>query len=162
MSLHGVGVVSGFWEDRRDYLLFVCFLHTNVIVLAGLHLLVLHCSCTDNPIIRMFIHVFILSLSLVYELIVSYTYSNNAMVSCIIIIIRINLFISKLLLFPTIQKPDRHLVMGNYADAMKPDKFTCVNFKRWQMITQLWLSAMGVFWVVSNPPALPLGSEKDV
>jgi hypothetical protein len=63
-----------------------------------------------------------------------------------------------LLLFPTIQKPDRHLVMGNYADAMKPDKFTCVKLMRWQTITQLWLSAR----VVSNPPALPLGLEKDV
>ena len=26
----------------------------------------------------------------------------------------------------------------------------------------MWLSAMGVFWVVSNPPVLPLGSEKEV
>jgi len=26
----------------------------------------------------------------------------------------------------------------------------------------MWLSAMGVFWVMSNPPALPLGSEKEV
>jgi hypothetical protein len=26
----------------------------------------------------------------------------------------------------------------------------------------LWLLAMGVFWVMSNPPALPLGSDKEV
>ena len=26
----------------------------------------------------------------------------------------------------------------------------------------MWLSAMGVFWVMNNPPALPLGSEKVV
>ena len=26
----------------------------------------------------------------------------------------------------------------------------------------MWLSTMGVFWVVSNPPVLPLGSEKEV
>jgi hypothetical protein len=45
---------------------------------------------------------------------------------------------------------------------MKPDKFTGVNFKRCQMGAQLWLSAMGVFWVVSNPSALPLESEKEV
>jgi hypothetical protein len=45
---------------------------------------------------------------------------------------------------------------------MKPEKFNGVNFKRWQTKAQLWLSAIGVFWVVSNPPALPLGSEKEV
>jgi hypothetical protein len=78
------------------------------------------------------------------------------------LIIRINLCVTKLLLFPTIQKPDRHLVMTGFSDATKPKKFTGVNFKRWQMRAQLWLSAMGVFWVVSNPPALPLGSEKEV
>jgi len=49
-----------------------------------------------------------------------------------------------------------------YTDAMKPEKFTGVNFKRWQTRAQLWLTAMGVFWVVGNPPALPLGSEKEV
>ena len=52
--------------------------------------------------------------------------------------------------------------MAGFSDAMKPEKFTGVNFKRWQTRAQLWLSAMGVFWVVSNPPALPLGSEKEV
>ena len=52
--------------------------------------------------------------------------------------------------------------MAGFFDAMKPEKFTGVNFKRWQTRAQLWLSAMGVFWVVSNPPALPLGSEKEV
>jgi hypothetical protein len=50
--------------------------------------------------------------------------------------------------------------MAGFSDAMKPKKFTGMNFKRWQ--AQLWLSAMGVFWVVSNPPTLPLGSEKKV
>jgi hypothetical protein len=76
--------------------------------------------------------------------------------------IKINLYITKLLLFPIIQKPKRHLVMARYSNAMKPEKFTDVNFKRWQTRAQLWLSAMGVFWVVSNPLALPLGYEKEV
>jgi len=49
-----------------------------------------------------------------------------------------------------------------YSDAMKPEKFTSVNFKRWQTRAQLWRTAMGVFWVVDNPPALPLGSEKEL
>jgi hypothetical protein len=78
----------------------------------------------------------------------------------------IRFIITKLQLFPTFQKPDRHLVMAKsasrYADAMKPEKFNGVNFKRWQTKAQLWLSSMGVFWVVSDPPALPLGSEKEV
>lgn len=52
--------------------------------------------------------------------------------------------------------------MDGFADAMKPEKFTGVNFKRWQTKAQLWLSAMGVFWVVANPPVHPLGSEKEV
>jgi hypothetical protein len=104
-------------------------------------------------------HIFNLSLALVYELLVSYTYTKHVFVSCIIII-GINLFIYKLLLFPTNQKPDRHLVMGNYSNAMKPDKFTGVNSKRCQTRVQLWL--IHVFWVVSNPLALPLRSEKEV
>jgi hypothetical protein len=83
-------------------------------------------------------HIFILSLALVYELLVSYTYTKHAAISCIIIF-KINLFICKLILFPSIQKPDRHLVMGNYSDAMKPYKFTGVIFKRWQTRVQLWL-----------------------
>jgi len=49
-----------------------------------------------------------------------------------------------------------------YTDAMKPEKFTSVKFMRWQMRAQLWLTAMDVFWIVDNPPALPLGSEKEV
>lgn len=78
------------------------------------------------------------------------------------IIVRMILFITKFLIYPTIQKTDRHLVIGNYSDAMKPYEFMGVNFKRWQMRAQMWLSAMGVFGVVSNPPALRLGSNKEL
>ena len=47
------------------------------------------------------------------------------------LIVGINLYIAKLLLFPAIQKPDRHLAMTKgYTDAMKPEKFTGVNIKR--------------------------------
>jgi hypothetical protein len=53
-------------------------------------------------------------------------------------------------------------MMGNYSNAMKPDKFTGVNFKRWKTRAQLWLSAMGMFWVVGNPLVLPLRSDKEV
>ena len=73
----------------------------------------------------------------------------------LIFIVGINLCIAKLLLFPTIQKLDRHLAMTKgYTDAMKLEKFTSVNFKRWQTRAQMWLTAMDVFWVVGNPPAL--------
>jgi hypothetical protein len=79
------------------------------------------------------------------------------------LIVGINLCIIKSLLFPTIQKPDRHLAMTKgYTDAMKLEKFTGVNFKRWQTRAQLWLTAMGIFWVVGNPRALPLRYEKEV
>jgi hypothetical protein len=49
--------------------------------------------------------IFILSLALVFELLVSYTHTKHVVVSCIIIIIGINLFISKLLLFSTTMNP---------------------------------------------------------
>jgi hypothetical protein len=48
------------------------------------------------------------------------------------LIIEINVYVTKLLLFLTIQKPDRHLVMAGYSDVIKPKKFTGVNFKRWE------------------------------
>jgi hypothetical protein len=48
------------------------------------------------------------------------------------LIVGINFCVTKLLLFSTIQKPDRHLVMTIFSDVMKSEKFTSVNFKRWQ------------------------------
>lgn len=104
--------------------------------------------------------VFFVSLAL--GCVVPVVYSPMSPAVAPFMIVGINLFITKLLFIPTIQKPYRHLVMAGFSDAMKPEKFTGVNFKRWQTRAQLWLSAMGVFWVVSNPPALPLGSEKEV
>jgi hypothetical protein len=47
------------------------------------------------------------------------------------LIVGINLCVTKLRLFPTIQKPFRHLVMAGFSDAMKSEKFAGVNFKRW-------------------------------
>lgn len=38
---------------------------------------------------------------------------------------------------------------------MKAEKFTGVNFKRWQTRVQLWPSTMNVFWVVISGPAGP-------
>nr|AAR01736.1 putative Gag and Pol polyprotein [Oryza sativa Japonica Group]ABF97792.1 retrotransposon protein, putative, Ty1-copia subclass [Oryza sativa Japonica Group] len=37
--------------------------------------------------------------------------------------------------------------MAGFADALRPDKFTGVHFKRWQIRVTLWLIAMKCFWV---------------
>jgi hypothetical protein len=37
--------------------------------------------------------------------------------------------------------------MAGFADALRPDKFTGVHFKRWQVKTTLWLTALKVFHV---------------
>jgi len=126
----------------------------------------LHRFGADNPTVRisklslLIDLVFFMLLALGY--VVPVVYSSMSPAVAPFMIVGINLFITKLLFIPTIQKPYRHLVMAGFSDAMKPEKFTGVNFKRWQTRAQLWLSAMDVFWVVSNPPALPLGSEKEV
>nr|ABF94929.1 retrotransposon protein, putative, Ty1-copia subclass [Oryza sativa Japonica Group] len=36
--------------------------------------------------------------------------------------------------------------MASFADALRPDKFTGVHFKRWQIRVTLWLTAMKCFW----------------
>jgi hypothetical protein len=51
--------------------------------------------------------------------------------------------------YPTIQKPSyrqfHELSMAGFTDALRPDKFTGVHFKRWQYKTELWLTTMKVF-----------------
>ncbi|WVZ49881.1 hypothetical protein U9M48_001204, partial [Paspalum notatum var. saurae] len=42
--------------------------------------------------------------------------------------------------------------MAVFADALKPEKFSGVHFKRWQMKCTLWLEAMHVFWVSKGKP----------
>ena len=53
--------------------------------------------------------------------------------------------------FPTIQKPYYRqflkISMARFADALKPNKFFRVHFKRWQVKVTLWLTTMNVFWV---------------
>jgi hypothetical protein len=51
----GLGLYQIFVKRRRDSLLFVYFLYADVTVLAGLLRLLLHCSSTNNPTVRMFI-----------------------------------------------------------------------------------------------------------
>ena len=65
-------------------------------------------------------------------------------------------------LYITIQKPDRHFAMAGFAEAMKLEKFTGVNFKRWQTRVKLWLSAMNVFWVVIPGPVGPRTAAQQI
>ncbi|WVZ71715.1 hypothetical protein U9M48_020267 [Paspalum notatum var. saurae] len=44
------------------------------------------------------------------------------------------------------------LSMAVFADALKPEKFSGVHFKRWQIKCTLWLEAMHVFWVSKGKP----------
>lgn len=64
--------------------------------------------------------------------------------------------------YPTIQKPNcrqfPELTMAGFADALRPDKFTGVHFKRWQIKATLWLTHLKVF-EVSN--GLPEGTISD-
>src|SRR4051812_40127353 len=57
---------------------------------------------------------------------------------------------------PTIQKPYcrqfPELTMAGFADALRPDKFTGVHFKRWQVKTMLWLTTLKVFHVSVGAP----------
>ena len=64
---------------------------------------------------------------------------------------------------PTIQKPNcrqfPELTMAGFAGAPRPDKFTGVQLKRWQVKTMLWLTALEVFHVsVGTPEGI---SEED-
>ncbi|WVZ54108.1 hypothetical protein U9M48_004964 [Paspalum notatum var. saurae] len=44
------------------------------------------------------------------------------------------------------------LSMAVFADALKPEKFSGVHFKRWQIKCTLWLEAMHVLWVSKGKP----------
>jgi hypothetical protein len=57
---------------------------------------------------------------------------------------------------PTIQKPNcrqfPELSMAGFTDALRPDKFTGVHFKKWQYKTELWLTTMKVFQISKGKP----------
>jgi hypothetical protein len=58
--------------------------------------------------------------------------------------------------YPTIQKPNcrqfPELSMAGFTDALRPDKFTGVHFKRWQYKAELWLTTMKVFQISKGKP----------
>nr|AAT58810.1 putative polyprotein [Oryza sativa Japonica Group] len=50
--------------------------------------------------------------------------------------------------------------MAGFADALRPDKFTGVHFKRWQIRVTLWLTSMKCFWVSTGKPEGVLTAEQ--
>jgi hypothetical protein len=58
--------------------------------------------------------------------------------------------------YPTIQKHNcrqfPELTMAGFTDALRPDKFTDVHFKRWQYMAELWLTTMKVFQISKGKP----------
>lgn len=90
-----------FGKCHHDYSLIVYFLYADVVVLVSLVCLFLRYSSVDNPTVKMsilflsLIFVFLQSLTLDYKLLMIYTYMKYAIVS--FVIVRINLFITKLL-----------------------------------------------------------------
>jgi len=163
-SLHGVGGVSGFWEAPLR-LLTGCLLPSTPGVRRSpsmVFVFFLFFLRVDNPTIRMSILSLLFGLisflllaldpvNLIQIVVLVLIHISVIHVVSLFLVVRINLCIAKLLLFPTIQKPDRHLAMTKgYTDAMKPEKFTGVNFKRWQTRAQLWLMDGACFgsWVI--------------
>jgi hypothetical protein len=70
------------------------------------------------------------------------------------------IFIAKVCLILSIQKPNRHFKMGNsFADAMKSRKLASANFRRWVTKLDLWLIAMDIAYVL-KPVDGPLTVEK--
>ena len=58
--------------------------------------------------------------------------------------------------YSTIQKPNcrqfPELTMAGFSDALRPDKFSDVHFKRWEVRSTLWLTALKVFHVSAGMP----------
>jgi hypothetical protein len=62
----------------------------------------------------------------------------------------------------TIQKPyNRSLPvpMASFVDALRPEKFSGVHFKRWSVKVIDWLTAMEVFWVKDGLPEGDISDE---
>jgi hypothetical protein len=51
--------------------------------------------------------------------------------------------------------------MAGFVVALRATPFTGANFKRWQMIVTLWLTAMNMFWVSEGKPDGEITPEKE-
>src|SRR5207244_11468348 len=78
------------------------------------------------------------------------------MIGVAFIMVYILELIMKLSNLSTIQKPNcrqfPELTMASLADALRPDKFTGVHFKRWQIKATLCLTALHIFSVTNVKP----------
>jgi hypothetical protein len=67
--------------------------------------------------------------------------------------------------YSTIQKPYSRqfpsFSMAAFAEALKPEKFNGMHFKRWQVKATLWLTAMNVFHVSKGKPKGALTPEQE-
>ena len=79
---------------------------------------------------------------------------SSMLVSCMLglILVMLNLvrnLILQLSIFPTIQKPDDRqsvdLTMAGFAESLRPEKFTGVNFKIWKSNICLWFTTMHIW-----------------
>jgi hypothetical protein len=65
--------------------------------------------------------------------------------------------------YPTIHKPKctqfPDLSMAGFTDALRPDKFTGVHFKRWEYKAELWLTMMKVFQISKGKPEGTISDE---
>jgi hypothetical protein len=65
--------------------------------------------------------------------------------------------------YPIIQKPNcrqfPELSIVGFTDALRPDKFTAMHFKRWQYKAELWLTTMKVFQISKGKPEKVRGSQ---
>ena len=88
----------------------------------------------------------------------------NMLVAIVVMLNILELIMELLPNYSTIQKPYYRqfpeLSMAGFADAMRPEKFTGVSFKRWQVKCQLWLMALKIFHVSKGMPEGTI-SEQD-
>jgi hypothetical protein len=81
---------------------------------------------------------------------------KNLLVYLLLFMIYIWNLINNMSIYSTIQKPYFRqfsgLTMAGFADVLRPEKFTSMHFKRWQVKVSLELTAMNVFHVINNKP----------
>ena len=87
----------------------------------------------------------------------------HVIVAAVVMIYILELIVEIMPNISIIQKPYYRqfpeLNMGHLADAMKPEKFTGVHFKRWQYKTTMWLQALKVLEASEGVPKGTISDE---
>ena len=80
----------------------------------------------------------------------SSVFEINMLITVVIMFNILELIVELLPNYPTIQKPNSRqfpeLSMTALADALKPNKFTGVHFKRWSTKAMVWFVALKINW----------------